>query len=203
MASMSSMLITEGNLRAAAGGFIGVPLPVMNAGLAANSPVFGMRNLGYIPPGQLVAVNRPIAISQLRLKFATDAVGFAVGSIRLEAFKTDSPAGNYTGGGAVLAQRKKTTGYVAIPATEIDAVVSTGAALTDGGAGVQDPQGTAFDSLLLTAATGALGPYGESVWWPEDGVPLVIEQNEGFIVRATVPATGTWTGFIGFDFFRF
>jgi hypothetical protein len=27
--------------------------------------------------------------------------------------------------------------------------------------------------------------------------PLVLVQNEGFVIRATVPATGTWTG--GFD----
>jgi hypothetical protein len=139
-------------------------------------------------------------MSQLRLKFATDAVGFAVGSIRLEAFKTVSTANYTTGGTALLAQRKKTTGYTAIPATEIDLIVSSGGALSGGS---QVLQSIPFDSLLLTAATGALGPYAESVWWPEDGVPLVIEQDEGFIVRATVPATGTWTGFIGFDFFRF
>lgn len=44
------------------------------------------------------------------------------------------------------------------------------------------------------AATGNYGGRGIDLWWPEIGNswPLVFVQNEGFIIRATVPATGTW-----------
>lgn len=51
----------------------------------------------------------------------------------------------------------------------------------------------------MTAAAIAATSYGSSrvldMWFPEIGNswPLVLVQNEGFIIRATVPATGTWT----------
>lgn len=51
----------------------------------------------------------------------------------------------------------------------------------------------------MTAAAIAATSYGSSrcldIWFPEIGNswPLVLVQNEGFIIRATVPATGTWT----------
>jgi hypothetical protein len=202
MGSFSSMFMDEG-MRAAAAGFVGAPLPTMAAGLAANSPIFGARNLPFQPAlssANQVPVNRPIGITQLRLKFASDAVQFAAGLIRLEVFRTDATANYTTGGTALLAQRKKISGYSPIPATEFDLIVSAGGALTGGS---QVVQGTALDSLLLSANVGALSPSGESVIWPEDAIPWVIEQNEGLIVRASVPGTGTWSGFIGFDFFRF
>lgn len=45
------------------------------------------------------------------------------------------------------------------------------------------------------AATGVFGGRGIDLLWPEIGNswPIVLVQNEGFIIRATVPGTGTWT----------
>jgi len=51
----------------------------------------------------------------------------------------------------------------------------------------------------MTAAAIAATSNGSAraldIWFPEIGNswPLVLVQNEGFIIRATVPATGTWT----------
>jgi len=46
----------------------------------------------------------------------------------------------------------------------------------------------------LAAATATGGARGVDFWYPESAMswPLVFVQNEGFIIRATVPATGTW-----------
>lgn len=45
------------------------------------------------------------------------------------------------------------------------------------------------------AATSSGSARGLDIWFPEIGNswPLVLVANEGFIIRATVPATGTWT----------
>ena len=49
-------------------------------------------------------------------------------------------------------------------------------------------------TAAAAAATGVFGSRPVDLWSPEIGNswPLVLVQNEGFIIRATVPATGTW-----------
>jgi len=46
----------------------------------------------------------------------------------------------------------------------------------------------------LVANTSTSGSRGIDLWYPEGPMswPLVLVQNEGFIIRATVPGTGTW-----------
>ena len=66
-------------------------------------------------------------------------------------------------------------------------------------------QGTATNFLFVPgsghpmtaaaiAATGTYGGRGVDLVYPEIGNswPVVLVQNEGFLIRATVPATGTW-----------
>lgn len=55
----------------------------------------------------------------------------------------------------------------------------------------------ASDGPMTAAAIAATGNYGvrpQDMWFPDisNSWPLVLVQNEGFIIRATVPATGTW-----------
>lgn len=52
------------------------------------------------------------------------------------------------------------------------------------------PSGTA----AAIAATAVSGSRCIDIWFPEvsNSWPLVFVQNEGFIIRATVPGTGTW-----------
>jgi hypothetical protein len=48
--------------------------------------------------------------------------------------------------------------------------------------------------VAVTANSNIIAPYTQ-IWNPDfDGEwPLVLAQNEGFLLRATVPATGVWT----------
>jgi hypothetical protein len=56
------------------------------------------------------------------------------------------------------------------------------------------PSNKASGTAAALAATSVGGARAVDFWYPEIGNswPLVLVQNEGFIIRATVPATGTW-----------
>lgn len=203
MASMSNMLISEGNLRAAAAGYIGAKSQAL-AITTAETPWFGLRNAGYIPPGQLVAVNRPMAISQLRMKFFS-LTAFTAGSFAFEAHKTTTTA-NYTTGGIspqVTAIRKKTSGYEAIPTSEIDIQISAGGGLSGGSQTIVGGESNPFD-MAVGGSFDETRPAFESIWLPQDGFPLVLEQDEGLIIHnANAFAAGTGVLFVGVDFYRF
>lgn len=51
------------------------------------------------------------------------------------------------------------------------------------------------------AATGTYGTRGVDMWAPDiaNAWPLVLVQNEGFFIRATVPGTGTWRFSVEFE----
>jgi hypothetical protein len=56
------------------------------------------------------------------------------------------------------------------------------------------PSNKASGTAAAIAATAVGGARAIDFWYPEisNSWPLVLVQNEGFIIRATVPATGTW-----------
>jgi hypothetical protein len=56
------------------------------------------------------------------------------------------------------------------------------------------PSNKSSGTAAAIAATSVGGARAVDFWYPEVGNswPLVLVQNEGFIIRATVPATGTW-----------
>lgn len=78
-----------------------------------------------------------------------------------------------------------------------DMRISSTATLT---AGTRTLDASAMASVNFTVTTTAIASQlqGGTLLFSPDGNewPLVLVQNEGFIIRATVPATGTWTGYI-------
>lgn len=166
---------------------------VMAAGLAANSEIFQAR---------WVDATRFAAIFALTCDGAGGIAAFAAGATKMEgmiarAWSADGSGGaaaTLTGNNNKLRSSMGTTLFGAIRA-------STTAALT-AGTKTLDSQGVGAVCSSTTATAGTpLLPEGR-IFNSDAGAdkhPIILASNggstsEGVIIRATVPATGTWTG---------
>jgi hypothetical protein len=199
----SNQMLEPGNVSVAAPYFVGSRSGTIAAGLGVGD-VFSLRNLGRFDttdPSRAI-LNVPINVSRVRIGFAS-VTAFTAGGFAFEAFKATAFTAQATGGTAVLAQKRKTTGYPSIPATEIDAMIANTAALTPGTYSVA--AGSAFSPLApfsFAVGTGTL-PAFEGIWSPSDLCPLILEQNEGIIIRNAVPqVSGTGILYVTVDFLR-
>lgn len=199
----ANMFMDAGNLRdVAAPLYIGARSGLMTV-IAAAADVFAVRNIGFIPKGQTALVDRPIAVSQIRTRFVTTTNFATAQGLAFEYYKVAGFTAVHDTGSpkAVTAQRRKTTGFEAIPLTEISTVISDTAAITNG-----TYTSPAESQLLeLAAGGGGVGFGFGSRWVPVDGLPLVLEKNEGIVCRITsaMGATGVGRLFVGIDGYRF
>lgn len=161
------------------------------AGLTAASPVYSFR---YNGTG--VAV-----IRRIRISVAGTATAFAAGNAHLDGFvaraftASDSggTAGTLTGNNAKLRTSFGTTGVASIQ------IANTGT-LTAGTRTLDtDPFATVDIAIGTGTSTQVVAP--NSVFYePKAGeFPLVLAPNEGFVIQATVPATGTWLFAVGVE----
>lgn len=167
-------------------------------GLAAGDAVASLQNLGrvdLIGGGSLIPA--PMRLSQIRMKYIPVTTPAANG-VAFEVFKTTVTAQRSAGAGSktVAPTPRKTIGYNAIVAAEINMFVAGTAAITGGTIVVQ---GDPFDMMALGGGTTLGG--AESVWTPSDLVPLSLEAGEGAEVRAT-QFSGTGIFLVVFDFLR-
>lgn len=145
----------------------------------------------------------PIQISQIRMRFAA-ATPPTTGLV-LELFKGTlaqppvQPQHN-AGGTLHLPQRRKTTGYPAIAATETSLYVSTTGQITGGDVFTPLDASGPFDVVSVGAAA-AETSASSSVWTPSDLCPLQLEAGEVLELRA-LTYSGTGTLLIAFDFLR-
>lgn len=176
----------------------------MAAGLAGASPVFSFR-WGDSTRACMV---RRVAITARNLTTA-----FTAGVFLFELMQARSFTASDSGGGAVTltgnnGKRRTSMGTSLVT----DMRVSTTAALTAGTRTLDTPPtgiirgnvpATAVNypfvglgsANIPGASTGAYSTAWQDLFRRDTSNewPLVYVQNEGFIIRATVPATGTWT----------
>lgn len=185
----SNMAINEGTAQIRAPYFVGVRTGILT-GLASPNPVFALRNIGMaVNDGNsgVRLVPTPLPVAQIRLRYAQTTAPTALPAF--EVFKVSGFTAQLTGGVAGVVQRRKTTGYPAIAATEVDVTVANTGTLAGG----------------TFVAPVALNPFDmgnpSMIWRPDDTFPLVLEQDEGILIRvAQFDATGIL--FIGVDFGR-
>jgi hypothetical protein len=165
----------------------------MAAGLAAASPIWSTRYNPTAPAGMLLLVRR------IELSAAT-LTGFTVGLATFNLFIARSFTASDTGGAALTltspANKQRTT----MNATQIvDFRTSSTATLTAGTRTLDgNPVGTIELSLPSTANVQMISP-NTTIWDVRPGEqPIVLAANEGLVLQATVPATGTWT--LGLNF---
>src|SRR5262245_58271222 len=155
----------------------------MTAGLAANSPIFSFRW------GDATR----FALLKRLLSSAGSIAAFTAGFCTFQAFKATSFSASDTGGtslapGATAKLRSSTMGSSLIT----DVRMSSTGTLTAGTRTLDSfPFGSLNSSVVATAGTPPIAPNFLFQALPGE-YPEVFAQNEGFIIQATVPATGTW-----------
>lgn len=177
------------------GGFTGV-LP---AALAANSEIFQFR---------WADATRFAVIRKVRISASVSTTFFAAGvPIQIDLVKAGSWSVQGTGGTgltpAALLKRRSTMASAILGAGDMR--IATTAAL---GAGTKTLETLALSSIaaagpITASLNGGIIAPGTILWQAEVGdgeMPLVLAQNEGFVIRSVaVPATGTWMASVNID----
>lgn len=155
----------------------------MAAGLAANAPVFSFR---YGAANLAIVRKIIIEADNITTAFVAGAAKFDLIMARsFSASDTGGTAGTLTTNNGKLRTSFATTGVS-------DLRISSTATLTAGTrtldaqpiASVEFAVPTSIDADLLPTTNLFLAEFGQS--------PIVLAQNEGFVIQATVPGTGTW-----------
>jgi hypothetical protein len=162
----------------------------MAAGLSGGSTVFSVR----WGDATRLALIRRVAIAMMSL-----GTGFTAGIGLIDMAVARAFSASDTGGTAVTlttnnAKKRTSFGTSLFPNANSDMRISSTAALTPGTrtldanamAGLRFGVSVAINTVMQ-ATQNIFGPDLSAGEWP-----LVLATNEGFILRATVPATGTW-----------
>lgn len=158
---------------------------VMAAGLAAAAPIFAFRYGG----ANLALIKR------VWLSAASIAAFTAAGVGTFNLFAARSFTASDTGGTSVLPTLNKlrtTMGTTGVS----DIRISSTAALTAGTRTLDTQPISSVIGLNPAAASAIIVPQQTQLIDREDGGnqwPLILAQNEGFEIQATVGAGGTWT----------
>lgn len=180
-------------------GRTGVLTGVASPNAIARLVQFGM--LDPRTPGAIVPT--PIRLSQIRMRFAaatTTTTGIVLELLKGTLAQPPVQPQHNAGGTLHLPQRRKTTGYPAIGATETSLYVSTTGAIT-GGDVFTPLEAAAPIDILAVGAAAAETSAGHAVWSPSDLCGLTLEANEVLELRV-VAFSGTGTLLIASDFLR-
>ncbi len=166
---------------------LGAASGVMAAGLAANSEIFQFR--WNSPTLNALIQSIRISASVAGTAFAAGAPSFSLSFARI--WSADGSGGTTVT--PVVNDCKKRTDFAASAVGSVR-IASTAALVA--GTKVLDSQNiTTIHGVSGTATTGQIMLPGTFLWAREtpDEYPILLEQNEGVVVRASVPATGTWS----------
>jgi hypothetical protein len=158
----------------------------MAAGLAGNSEVFQFRWSD--------ATRLCIVTSVMWDGLSGSATAFTAGFGKVDLLVARSWTADGSGGSAATLSGNNQKQRTSMGATLLGAArISSTAALTAGT--------KTLDTQAIGQYSAAIGT-GTSVQWmpqfdlfhadPGGESPLILSQNEGFVIRATVPGTGTW-----------
>jgi hypothetical protein len=164
------------------------------AGAAANSPIVSFR---WAPATNTTAL---CVVRKLKFSLYDLGTGFTAGDVLFEWYVARSFTAVDTGGGAATLTTNNAKLRTSFATTQATILVGTTGVLT---AGTRTKDANPFRALQTVAGSSAFG----SIVLPETEIyraepgeyPLILAPNEGIVIEATVPATGTWTAYAGFD----
>lgn len=172
---------------------LGVVSGVMAAGLGANAEIFQMR---------WIDATRAMLLRSVQLSAGPGTTAFAAGPIEFNATVARGWSADGGAGTAVVMSTTDTnvkrTSHPNSLFSDTGIRFSATAALT---AGTKTLDANRFASITSwvssVATTAASSPFvnpGTILWQrsASDEYPFYFAQNEGLVIRATVPATGTW-----------
>ena len=172
---------------------------ILPAALAANSEIFQFR---------WSDATRLCVIHEIKIAAVVSTTFFAAGvPVQIDLVQATGWSAAGTGGTrvtpAALLKKRRSMGSTLVAASDI--AIATTAAL---GAGTKTLEGASIATLVapgpITASlNGQIIAPGTILFRAEAGDaqhPLVLAQNEGFVIRSVaVPATGTWTAAVSSD----
>lgn len=171
---------------------LGASSGIMAAGLGAGSDVFQLRN-GNV---------KRIRILDVTVNAAVGATGFTAGAGQMSMFVARSWTGDGSGGSTLSGQSNLNTNKLRASANPSivlttsgsgSARISTTAALS---AGTRTLDSVAVGNINFPAGVAGTIMVADIPIYRDAsslyGVPLVLAQNEGLVIQATVPATGVW-----------
>lgn len=158
---------------------------VVGAGLAANSEVFQFR---------WTDATRLAVITKITFDGAGGIAAFTAGAYRFEAIIARSFSASGSGGTAATITGNNNKRRTSFGTTLLGEARCASTAALGAGTKTLDTQGIGAAAGGLTATAG--DKMSPGVIYDSGGVlyGITLVQNEGFAIRATVPATGTWTG---------
>lgn len=162
---------------------------VMAAGLAANAEIFQLR---------WTDATRLCVVTSVHCSGGGSIAAFTAGVTNMELMVARSWTVAGSGGTAIAltTNNQKLRSSMGTSLVNDMRVASTGA-LTAGTKTLDaQPIGSLTSSVTATAGTPLWNPAHLYEINENDGQPIILAANEGIIVRATVPATGTWTASI-------
>jgi hypothetical protein len=168
---------------------IGMTSGVMAAGLAANSEIFQF----HWPNAINLALIRRVTISGGSI--VAFAAGVATFGMRAARAFTAVGTGGTTATLASNDQKRRTSFGTTLLTTAADIRIASTAALGVGTKTLDDNDLATITNGVTAVAGVAIAPIPSDLYAPNFSGewPLVLAQNEGFVIRGTVPATGTWT----------
>lgn len=161
-----------------------------NAGLGGASNIYAFRN----------TTANVYLVRQVRLSAGNTATAFAAGVAQFNLFVARSFTVDSSGGTAATLTTNNTKRRTSMATTGLARSRILSAAALGAGTWTLDAQpiGAAVAAIKATAGIPVMPPV--YLWDSRDTeYPLVCEQNEGFTVQCTVPATGTWQFTVGVD----
>lgn len=166
------------------------------AGLSAASPIFSMR---------WTDLTRISVFRNIRFSMQSLGIAFAAGTafIELNAVRQFQP--NFDTGGTLLSLAsnagKRRTSFGSSLITDIRINLAGTNIVTGGGNRTVDTTGLAAIRFGTTTTTNAIQLPTTAIWAPDfiGEWPFIVAQNDGFIIRATVPATGIWGFEVGIE----
>lgn len=169
---------------------LAVQTGTMTAGLAAAAPIFSFR---------WGDSSRFALIQRVTVNLLSMGTAFAAGAALLDMIVARSFSVSDSGGTAIsVMNNKRRTSFGASLVTDMR--IASTATLTAGTRTLDSYALNAISFGVPASAYNTILPK-TNLWAPDISGewPLVLTMNEGFIIRATVPATGVWQGNVSVD----
>jgi hypothetical protein len=157
---------------------------VIAAGMTTNAPIFSFRN----PSTTLLA-----ALVRIKLAAWSSSAGFAAGLATFNLFVVRNFIVADSGGNAANLTGNSSKLRTAMASAAAAMMTANNGAIT---AGTRTLDPAPVESWNVAAPTGTLTPFQPTPMKLFEKLqgehPLILAQNEGVVLQAVVPATGTW-----------
>lgn len=169
---------------------------LMSAGLAGGSDIASFRWGATAPASAL--------IKRIRFSMGASATGFAAGVAIFKLFRATSFSISPSSGTSLLPSAAENRLKSSAAATLLTAfnISSTGALTTGTRTLDTNPMGVVVAGVPVTAGQNIVPPT-DLFLAPPGEFPLMLQNNEGFVLQATVPITGTWSFGISVQWIEF